>query len=458
MTKTIYIRNLLVFILFVAILFATPFVFAAEESAPNIRLGNIELPMNSRYHLQQQQTVLGANTVIQFPDVVAQHMVYENGAFNLSKTIGLWHDLARDGRAPGMRGGLFPVKVIESPNGAVDTESKTSIGYVDLGILLSNPGSYRASRSDIDEIEPEVEVEPASPISTVDESNLGSGTYDDDVYGSYYEVDDVVSGGGQEDTAPSDATVVDPVHPNTRPVTRPRPFVGQQDALQAQASFRCENEWERNHVEYPVNNCLSRHYGDDLRGKVQHILNDLEAINQLRAPRVPVDPRFSICIGENESKLSPNATNGGAWGMYQVRRRTGEEAISNFDPVVPGFEHLNTAGEYRTYRERMLTSPLAQADLHHSVMLKKAEYAGLLQKMGSPQGLTMTDWKKLARRYNASTRMVTRNEVTQEYKYHYANMITDCFRALQPLVNEYGQIADGVTSRELREALNKAHF
>ena len=54
------------------------------------------------------------------------------------------------------------------------------------------------------------------------------------------------------------------------------------------------------------------------------------------------------------------------WGMYQVIDLTGEGIFENgFRSVVDDFAHINN---WEKYRKNMLSSTLAQADMHHAVL------------------------------------------------------------------------------------------
>ncbi len=451
MNKTIYIRNLFVFVIFVAVIFATPFVFA-DVSAPNlIRLTNTNAQLHNYSNIGQVNGSLGSNSIIQLPDEVAEEAVFNNGQMDLHATLQNWVSLARQDRTLPPKMGpngrlLFPVKIIRDPFSVVDTNSEDAYGYMDLIALSQNANSYSSVRMNVPEDPNSDPVDEDSPIEPiiVDESS-GNQFYDEEVYGSSYEVDEqevILDGGGSEVTGGNQQ--VDIAAPDSTIRPQMRPFAARPEDLEGRASFRCSNSWDGSG--YQNSNCLSQTY-DDFKDHVQHVLSDLEAINQLRAPRVPVDPRFSICIGYKESHLSPNAVHrdsgGGAWGMFQVRNSTGREAIAAYGSVVSGFEQYDSAGEYTAFRSAMLRSTLAQADLHHSVILKKAEYAGLLQRMGNGS-MTFNHYHTLAERYYGGAGRTT-----------YANKVISCMRGMAELVSEYGQIAPGVTGSQLRTILQR---
>ncbi len=449
MNKAIYIRNLFIFLVFVAMIFATPFVFAQVSSPSLIRLTNTQMSLHSFDNIERVNYSVPSNSIIQLPDEVSQEAVYSNGQLNLRETLRNWLRLAEQNRTLPPRMGpngryLFPVRVINNPLTTTNLNPRESIGYLDLIALSQNPNRYSTVRMNLqEEVDADADKNPSPIINN--ESSTGSQFYNEDVYGSSIVVEETTQSETNETTTSDgdqEVTTVSPPTTSPRPVARP--FAAQPEDLDGRQNFRCNNSWDGSR--YASTNCLSRTY-DDFRDHVQHVLSDLEAINQLRAPRVPVDPRFSICIAYKESGLSPNAVNndsgGGAWGMYQVRNSTGREALAAYGSVVEGFQQYDSGSDYMNFRAAMLNSTLAQADLHHSVILKKAEYAGLLQRMGNGS-MTFNNYHTLAERYYGGAGRTT-----------YANKVINCMRGMAELVSEYGQIAPNVTGDQLRSVLQR---
>lgn len=444
MSRTLYLRNLVVFSIFVAIIFATPFLFAESSSHNYIRLNNFE----GYFHNRDDQSVqddLTPGTVLQIPDSMVPFIKrYENGAINLEATLKEWEIRAEAGDTLGLRNGNFPVRVKHHPETDFDTRSRTSIGFFDLADLAKNPSAYSTVDSNL-----------SNPIGKPDERATESPIMNDprfealpDVYGSYQIVDND-DGLFSDATAPSDATVPDEVTvPDPVPVEVPiptpapprpslapdrslrppaRPVTGQVSRPPSQASsqvFNCNNtysDYRTTRQNYARSSCLRNMEEHE---RAQLVLNDVMRINQLREG-FSVDPRFSLCIAYRESRMHPNAKGGTPdWGMYQVIDSTGEWVLSQNQPVISEFVQYRR--NWEQYKRNMIRSTLAQADLHHMVLFQIAKRSSSRVARFRNGTASDSDYRRLTEGYNRSS--------------VYQNKIMSCFGAIKSSVSRDGRI------------------
>ncbi len=456
MNRTIYYRNLIVFFLFVAVIFVTPYVFAQQVTSPTLlRVDNVSTQLLNRDNPNQLNTTLEEGSIIRLPNPIVENMVYdENGGIAMAETLRVWHTLAAgDPRLmPRMVNGrlVYPVQVLQATDETFDSQSRDSVGYIALSDFL-RPHSFNTVRADEDLLmnQPvQADREPIlggpeettqsggpAPVTSPDDFPFLSG--EDDTTGP---VSGPLSGG--ETTAPT--TSLRPQLRPDRPAEPPAIPSNIANAPSLDRQFNCNNSWSGN---YSRTNCFAQN-GMTLTEKAEHIMGDIHALNSMR--ELTIDPRFSVCVAYRESRFAPNADSGrGDWGLYQIRDTTGEEAIANHGMVTPGFENFDRASEYRSLRSEMVDSPLAQADIHHSVVVGKAAIADFLrgtnirQRLGNGT-MRVEDYQILADYYNASS-----------HRRQYARAVANCYRAMLSVATEDGQIRSGQASA-LAGALNLA--
>lgn len=450
MNRTLYYRNLAVFIIFVAVIFATPYLFAQSVTSPTlIRIDGARTQLRSRDNPNQVNTTLTQGTIIQFPNAVIENMVYDsNGNVAMAETIRVWHSLAAEDQRllPRQVNGrlVYPVKILASNDAGFNANSRDSVGYVALADFL-RPGSFNTVRADEEVVTPTEPDNPA-PAPILDNSGVADETTTPVVYEELPFLTN--EAGGSETTVPEGSSLA----PSTSliPVPRPRPENPEvtapvvnppaipsniANAPSLTGGFECSGSWSRN---YSTTNCFAQN-GMTVKQKAEHIMGDIHALNSMR--ELSIDPRFSLCIANRESGMAPNASSGrGDWGLYQVRDSTGEEAIATHGMVTPGFEQYNTRGEYRALRDRFPSNPLAQADVHHSVVIGKASIADFLrgtnirQRLGNGT-MRVEDYQILADYYNASSN-----------RRAYARAIANCYRAMLSVATEDGQVRSGQES------------
>ena len=176
-----------------------------------------------------------------------------------------------------------------------------------------------------------------------------------------------------------------------------------------------------------------------LEQKARLIMNDISIINQLR-PGLYLDPRFSLCVAYRESRISPNARGSSSdYGIYQITNSTARHVLGMHRPVTPSFEKYQRS-QYR-YRTAMLQSTLAQADLHHSVMLAKAKQENLLRAINrNPENAHLL--QRLAISYNGNGPRAIR----------YGRGVIRCYQAMKQVASRGGHIHN---PSGLQRALNR---
>ena len=187
--------------------------------------------------------------------------------------------------------------------------------------------------------------------------------------------------------------------------------------------FNCGNTIYRKN-NYQRHSCLR---SMTLKQKAELVMNDISKINQLR-PELRLDPRFSLCVAYHESGISPNARGASHdYGIYQITNSTARYVLNMHRPVTPFFD------QYRrrqiSYRRAMLRSTLAQADLHHSVMLAKAKQEYLLERINRyPEDTRLL--QRLATSYNGDGPRARR----------YGRKVAQCYRAMKQVASINGDI------------------
>ncbi len=448
MNKTLYYRNLAVFVVFVAVVFATPYIFAQSVTSPTLmRVNNASVELRNRDNANQVNTTLGQGTIIRLPNPIVENMVYDsNGNIAMAETLRVWHSLAAEDQRllPRRVGGrlVYPVKIVQSDANGFAANSRDSVGYIAMADFL-RPGSFNTVRADEDLLMAEP-VNPApEPVLSDDDDNLVTPVAED----LPFTTGDVAGGAGSETTSPDSSSLAPDSSLRPPEASRPEPPAIPSNIANAPSldnEFTCQSSWSRN---YSSSNCFAQ-AGMTLQDKAEHIMGDIHALNGMR--ELPIDPRFSVCVAYRESRFAPNANSGrGDWGLYQIRDSTGEEAIANHGMVTPGFERYDSESEYRALRDRMPSNPLAQADVHHSVVMLKANIADYLrgtnirQRLGNGT-MRVEDYQILADYYNASS-----------HRRQYAQAVANCYRAMLSVATEDGQVRPGQSSA-LAGALNLA--
>ncbi len=435
MNRTLSIRNITLLAVFTVIVVASPLLFAQVTSPTLIRVDQSQLPLYNESNQNIVNTRLAEGSVIRLPNPVLENIVYdENGEVAMAETLLVWHTLAADNKKllPRMVGGklAYPVKVLLASDSGFDVESREALGYVTLG-QLTKPNAFNTVRAAADAIPivvPKKDSEASALLDEVTQTTLDEAITEQAEEG----VVDI------ETTSPESS-----LRPVIRPETMARPLTA---APSANSQFVCENNYSRN---YARTNCFTQK-GMTLVEKAEHIMGDLEAVNQLRGPRSPIDPRFSLCIARRESNLAPNADSGrGDWGLFQIRDTTGEDVLKNYGMVTPGFQQYDKKNEYRALKRAMVKSPMAQADLHQSVVIEKARIidfvkgTNIRQRLGNGS-MRVQDYQMLADYYNASSA-----------RRAYSRAIASCYRAMLSVADEYGRIRSGQKGN-LKAALDKA--
>ena len=161
MSRAIYYRNLLIFVVFVGVLFATPYLFAQTTSPSLMRVNNARVQLFNRGDINQVNTMLEQGAIIRLPNIITENPVYEeSGELDIYETLSAWPTFAEQyfedcrlkGHAvrkcssmyPRQSGDkiLYPVKIFANPGDeGFDPNSSQAIGYVDLTAFL-NTGSF----------------------------------------------------------------------------------------------------------------------------------------------------------------------------------------------------------------------------------------------------------------------------------------------------------------------------
>jgi hypothetical protein len=390
-----------------------------------IRLGS-DLSMNFRsgQNLSESRALLGPGSVIQIPTHVARFD--QNGQIDLGLTLEYWQQLARyqrqnqglshlqeiawdcqrlgldesGGQCGNIRNGelFFPVRVVRDSSGRVNTDSSERYGYLALDFLNTeiDPSRYQTMYTNL---ESALEVSPPPPITAAPPTPP--------------------SGGGETTTN----------EPPPAPAAPP---------AAADNVNNCNNtQYLTSRQNFARHSCLANR---SVQQRAELVMRDVNRINQLRTS-FNLDPRFSACIAYRESHMHPNAKGGTPdWGMYQVIDSTGRSVLRRNRPVTPGFAQYQN--NWVQYRDNMIRSTLAQADLHHSVLKEKATQHNLIGRINA--GSTdVSLYQTLATRYNGSGSRAR----------HYGQRIANCYRAMQQVATRDGRITNPA---RLQAALNQA--
>jgi hypothetical protein len=231
MNKVIYYRNLAIFVLFVALLFATPYLFAQDVTSPTLlRVDNITTSLFHRDNPNQAVAELGQGTVIQLPNVIVENLVYtQNGEVSIYESLRTWHALAReDSRLMPRRVNgrlVYPVRILISGDGSLDSSSRLSTGYMPLGDFL-HPNSFNTVRAAADLMAPQFSPQ-GNPASETSSEGGGSeitqpiGTEDD--YFPFLSGEPATESGFSETTASTKGQSPVEYAPRTFPRPLPRP-------------------------------------------------------------------------------------------------------------------------------------------------------------------------------------------------------------------------------------------
>ncbi len=406
-------------------------VAQAGEPSANvfIRLKDVQLNFRNRDNIQNTNTVLGPGSVIQIPSGLAKFN--QDGSINLNATMEYWVQFAqyqqeytgntallpRSWNCPHLdesvrscngvdRGELFfPVKIVQASDSNFDTDGRDSYGYIALDYLRNNiqPHRYETVHTTLENALniPQTTQAPDTVVAGGDSSFAGGQS----------EVT-----GNDTSAAPAQPIAPAPVDSNV---------------------MNCSNTtYSRSN--YTNTSCLRNL---SLKQKAELVMRDVLRINQLRSS-FNLDPRLSVCMAYRESRFSPNAKGGTPdWGMYQVIDSTGAGVLRRNNPVTPGFSQYRY--NWSSYRDNMIRSTLAQADLHHSVLKEKASHAGLISRVNSGSS-DVSLYQTLATRYNGSGSRAR----------HYGQKIANCYRSMLGIADRNGNITGSASA--LQSALNRA--
>lgn len=395
-----------------------------------IKFGD-DLRMNFRngQDITQRQAILEPGSIVQIPTHLAQYN--QAGELDLTETLRHWQNLAQyqqknqgfshlqsqawdceqlgesenaQGRCQGVRNGelFFPIKVVRQGHDRTDISKDEQYGYMALDFLDTevDPSRYRAGAMTL-----ESALQSTAPV-TGGQETTGSSTQ------------------GGETTSQESV----PLPPN--PSLRPEPA--------ATNVYNCSNTtYLTSRQNFTRHSCLRNM---NLRQRAELIMKDVLKINQLRNS-FNLDPRFSVCIAFRESNMHPNALGGSPdYGMYQVINSTGSGVLRRHPPVTPGFSRYKNS--WTAYRDNMIRSTLAQADLHQAVLYQKALEHRLVSRVNQANN-NVDVYQTLATRYNGSG-PAARN---------YGRRVANCYRAMLNVANRRGQITN---PSRLQAALNKA--
>ena len=252
MNRSMYIKNLILFCLFVAIAFASPFVFADTEPAtPSTPLASQltitggTTPLYSRSGDNSQVTTqLQRGSVIQLPtEVASQVLASGNPNVSLQTIINAWSIVAENN--PNLRprngGNLYPVKVKKASDLNFNLNSRSAVGFIDLESLENNFTHNFNTLNSSPVIAPIASVEETLPATA-------GAFYDDSSYGGVTVVESESTGDETTSADDHNTTVVTNVpvphlHPQIRiegRVTR-APTPAPTTVMNPHANPRCEN-------------------------------------------------------------------------------------------------------------------------------------------------------------------------------------------------------------------------
>ena len=449
-------QSLLLLSLFIVFIFTTPVVFAyvsptnpnqAIESFKKEHESNIQaakarssvtsspsfitfrcqkgMNLRSSGNLNTVKTVLRKDSIIQlpnFPKLGIDIQEYDkSGNIDLKKTVRNWLEVAtyqserlvHEQLLPKYRNGTayLPVKVIQASDPNFDTQAddgRNAYGYLALDFLVKkiDRNCYKTTTTTLEEITgqpPKKDfIGPPAPDS---ENNFSETTQ---FGGGFY--------------SPSEDFIIS--DPSSKVYS---------------SVFNCDNTIYRR-TRYAKHSCLK---DMSLEEKAKLVINDILEINRLR-PELPLDPRFSLCVAYRESLLAPNAKGASDdYGMYQITNSTARFILRLHRPVTPEFTEFGEKDQAK-YRTLMLQSTLAQADMHHSIMLQKARRGNgslLARLQKNPENTDAL--RTLATRYNGTGRRATR----------YGRKVANCFDAMKKVMSNVGEIHN---PSGLQKALNKA--
>jgi hypothetical protein len=469
MSRTLYYRNLFFFVLFVAIVFATPYVFAQSGTSTLIRISHAELSFNEATLSEQgapngnfnsQSSQIGEGIVLRFHrDVMENAVVDGNGNIMMYETAMAWNQLARNNPelSPQRINGrlAFPVSIAQDPSGRLQPGT---VGYIPIAELF-HPDSFQALRfSEQPTSEAQFFSQAPQGLNQDELFNFFGANQNPSSASDQTEViDEEVSQGGGETTVTLGSETTAPessMFPQARPeFANPFAGVGPVDAPSLADGFMCRlTEYVSSISSYQSRNCFTEN-DMDTREAAEHLMGDIMAINQLRDDGADIDPRYSLCTSARETGMSfaPHVrgpTND--FGMYQLLPGTIADALNHgYDMIAPGFEDITRGSQASTAQARMVNQPLAQADLHHMIVLRKLDIQntrtpGIRDRFEAGRA-TIEDYRTLAGRYNGAGRNST-----------YANRIVDCYQNIQGLITPDGRVREGVTNSQLRQQLARA--
>ncbi len=271
MNRTIYFRNLFLFLMFVMIIFVTPFVFAQDVTSPTLlRVDNANVQLRNRDNPTRTNTVLSQGSVIRLPNPIAENLVYDgDGNISMVETLRVWHSMAAEDerlRPRQINGRVYyPVKVLMASEEGYDVNGRDSVGFVAMADFL-RPLSFNTVRvaAEVVEDEPEETVprigEPtnAPPVANGDS---GPTDYTTDSFPFFYATeeedafDETTVNGGFDETTTSGGVEEPPVSPyavarsirpqmrpddlDTNPAPTPAPVT--ERVRNPHANSRCEN-------------------------------------------------------------------------------------------------------------------------------------------------------------------------------------------------------------------------
>lgn len=420
---------------------------------------NINLKCRDPKNLKNVKTILGAGSVLQLPAGVTEYNDGNggDGSINFNETLVQWqkkanvdpqyiHHRARyvdcggNGRDVVQCSGtdtsepMLPIKVARASDPTFDNSGFNGICYVALDYLKRNVSRSRYQT---------VRTNLQSALAITNESDNGETVISggEETAGDFdtgYIDDSLEVVGGDEVT--SVETITNPIDVSLRPHVRPDTYSG----------FRC-SDTQYISSGYQNNNCFAR-ANLTQKQKVEIIMKDVIEINRLRGD-MQIDPRFSACVANRESQLSPNAKGGTPdYGLYQIINSTAKRALEKENPVTPGFSvyRHRWAGTSSQpgYREMMLTSTLAQADLHHSVITGIAKWKGQYSRLRGPiSSHRRVDYYNIARIYNGG------NSYRNRLPTCYGTAIISCYDKMKSAATSSGRVFD---SNKLATALHAA--
>ena len=451
MNRTIFLRNFAIFMLFVLMLFITPFVFASEPhqmTSITISDGYID-GVAKKAGLQFRardgeggrilREPLVAGTTFRIPTAVLKLYYSEPQSAgglkgNLNKILEIWKDALGDDletpkvievdgdnvKIPALRvqgdKAMFPVKV-ETDNSQRIQAGK--VGYINLQALADYP-SFMRNYGDKHDNHMEVD-------RRLRESPFANVKLPDDFFVVEENNDDGQAAGDGTTTEEEPPTIVEEMHFRTS-------TVGQRN---------CENRADRDGVQrykrsgsIYENSCFK---GKSNSWMASIIMNDIISINSHR--EFKLDPRFSVCIAKKESDMHPNAKGADdERGMYQIIPGTLGGALAKINPVTSGFEGITNRWDYI---KKMINYTHAQADLHHEVVRAAAKSISqsLLNRVSSGNA-SLNDWERIANRYNGGAS--ARGETNGANK-GYGTRIMKCMREMQKSVTRNGNITNTQT-------------